>query len=60
MSTLLVSGSESFLPDPATAGEHFENAELARIEGAGHWLQHDKPDEVLDLLKKFLERAESK
>jgi pimeloyl-ACP methyl ester carboxylesterase len=60
--TLLVSGSESFLPDPATAGvmKHFENAELARIEGAGHWLQHDKPDEVLDLLKKFFAKAESK
>jgi pimeloyl-ACP methyl ester carboxylesterase len=60
--TLLVSGSESFLPDPATAGvmKHFENAELARIEGAGHWLQHDKPDQVLDLLKKFFEQAESK
>jgi pimeloyl-ACP methyl ester carboxylesterase len=60
--TLLVSGSESFLPDPATADvmKHFENAELARIDGAGHWLQHDKPDEVLDLLKKFFERAESK
>jgi pimeloyl-ACP methyl ester carboxylesterase len=59
--TLLVSGSESFLPDPATAGvmKYFENAELARIEGAGHWLQHDKPDEVLDLLKKFFGQAES-
>jgi hypothetical protein len=33
--------------------KHFEKAELARIEGAGHWLQHDKPDEVLDLLEKF-------
>ena len=60
--TLLVSGSESFLPDPATAGvmKYFENAELARIEGAGHWLHHDKPDEVLGLLKKFLEQVESK
>jgi pimeloyl-ACP methyl ester carboxylesterase len=40
--------------------KHFENAERARIEDAGHGLQHDKPDEVLDLLKKFLEQAESK
>jgi pimeloyl-ACP methyl ester carboxylesterase len=38
---------------------HFDNAELARIESAGHWLQHDKPDEVLDLLKKFFGQAES-
>jgi pimeloyl-ACP methyl ester carboxylesterase len=55
----LVSGSESFLPDPATAGviSHFRQAELVKIEGAGHWLQHDKPDEVLNVLKRFLERA---
>jgi pimeloyl-ACP methyl ester carboxylesterase len=54
--TLLVSGSESFLPDPEKAGvmEHFANAELARIEGAGHWLQHDRPDEVLALIERFL------
>jgi pimeloyl-ACP methyl ester carboxylesterase len=55
----LVSGSESFLPDPATAGviSHFKQAELVKIEGAGHWLHHDKPDEVLNVLNKFLERA---
>jgi pimeloyl-ACP methyl ester carboxylesterase len=55
--TLLVAGSESFLPDPATAGVlgHFRQAELVRIEGAGHWLQHDKPAEIVDVLKNFLE-----
>src|SRR4029077_11563615 len=44
-----------FCPTLPRAGvmKHFEKAELARIEGAGHWLQHDKPDEVLDLLEKF-------
>jgi pimeloyl-ACP methyl ester carboxylesterase len=38
--TLLVSGSESFLPDPGAAGviSHFKQAELVKIEGAGHWL----------------------
>ena len=57
--TLLVSGSESFLPDPATAGviSHFKQAELVKIEGAGHSLHHDRPNEVLDVLKKFLQRA---
>jgi pimeloyl-ACP methyl ester carboxylesterase len=56
-STLLVSGRESFLPDPETAGvlKHFRQAELVRIEGAGHWLQHDKPAEVIQILKTFLE-----
>ena len=55
--TLLVAGSESFLPDPATAGVHghFRQAELVKIEGAGHWLQHDKPAEVIDVLKTFLD-----
>ena len=55
--TLLVSGRDSFLPDPETAGvlKHFRQAELVRIDGAGHWLQHDKPAEVIDILKTFLE-----
>src|SRR5260370_4766539 len=55
--TLLVSASESFLPDPEKAGvmQHFGNAELAKIAGAGHWLQHDKPDEVRELIERFLE-----
>ena len=54
--TLLVAASESFLPDPEKAQvmQHFKHAELAKIAGAGHWLQHDKPDEVLALIRKFL------
>jgi pimeloyl-ACP methyl ester carboxylesterase len=54
--TLLVSGTESFLPDPAAAGvmAHFKQAELVKIAGAGHWLQHDKPDQVRDIIEKFL------
>jgi pimeloyl-ACP methyl ester carboxylesterase len=55
--TLLVAGSESFLPDPEKAGVlgYFRQAELVRIEGAGHWLQHDKAAEVIDMLKTFLD-----
>jgi len=54
--TLLVAASESFLPDPEKAGvmSHFKHAELAKIAGAGHWLQHDKPEEVLRLIQRFL------
>ena len=54
--TLLVAASESFLPDPEKAGvmSHFKHAELAKIAGAGHWLQHDRPDEVLALIQRFL------
>jgi pimeloyl-ACP methyl ester carboxylesterase len=55
--TLLVAGSESFLPDPGTADvlTHFRQAELVKIEGAGHWLQHDKTEQVIGVLKTFLE-----
>ena len=57
--TLLVAASESFLPDPEKAGvmSHFKHAELAKIAGAGHWLQHDRPDEVLGLIQRFLTRS---
>ena len=55
--TLLVAGGESFLPDPEKAGVlgHFRHAELVKIEGAGHWVQHDKPAEVIAVLGTFLE-----
>jgi len=55
--TLLVAGSESFLPDPGTAGVlgHFRQAELVKIEGAGHWVQHDKVEQVIEILKRFLD-----
>jgi pimeloyl-ACP methyl ester carboxylesterase len=54
--TLLLRGNESFLPDPETAGvrEHFRQANLVTIAGAGHWLHHDKLDEVLGVLRPFL------
>ncbi|MBR1268622.1 alpha/beta hydrolase [Bradyrhizobium sp. AUGA SZCCT0222] len=57
--TLLVAASESFLPDPEKAGvmSHFKHAELAKIAGAGHWLQHDRPDEVLGLIQRFLTQS---
>jgi len=55
--TLLLRGNESFLPDPETAGAlaHFRQAHLVTIAGAGHWLHHDKLDEVLGVLRPFLE-----
>jgi pimeloyl-ACP methyl ester carboxylesterase len=54
--TLLLRGSESFLPDPAASGllAHVGHADLRTITGAGHWLQHDKLDEVLAALRSFL------
>jgi pimeloyl-ACP methyl ester carboxylesterase len=54
--TLLLRGDESFLPDPEAAGvlTHFKQAHLATIAWAGHWLHHDKLDEVLGALLPFL------
>lgn len=54
--TLLLSASESFIPDPRSAGilEHFRHGQQKIIEGAGHWLQHDRFDEVLGELRAFL------
>ena len=49
-------GRESFLPDPEAAGllAHFKQAELIKLDGAGHWLHHDRLDEVLASLRGFL------
>jgi pimeloyl-ACP methyl ester carboxylesterase len=54
--TLLLRGDESFLPDPEEAGAlaHFGQAHLMTIAGAGHWLHHDKLEEVLGVLRRFL------
>jgi pimeloyl-ACP methyl ester carboxylesterase len=54
--TLLLRGSESFLPDPAASGlvAHIGQAVAKTIVGAGHWLQHDQLDEVLRELHPFL------
>ena len=54
--TLLVRGTESWASDPNEDGraEHFHNAEIANIEGAGHWVHHDRLDEFVELMKGFL------
>ena len=54
--TLLMAAEESFLESAKTAGlaRHFPQARSETISGAGHWLQHDKPDEVLGLIRAFL------
>jgi pimeloyl-ACP methyl ester carboxylesterase len=52
--TLLMWGDESFLPDPEGLLAHFKQAELVKIAGAGHWLHHDRLEEVLGSLRKLL------
>ncbi len=57
--TLLVRGTESWASDPREDGriEAFKNAELANVEGAGHWVHHDRLDVFLDLVRDFLDRS---
>jgi pimeloyl-ACP methyl ester carboxylesterase len=52
--TLLLHAEESFLASPAGVREYFRDARIESISGAGHWLQHDKPDEVLGAIRTFL------
>jgi pimeloyl-ACP methyl ester carboxylesterase len=57
---LLLCGSESSIPDPGKAGilRHFKQADQEIIAGAGHWLHHDEPRDVLAALRLFLDVPE--
>jgi pimeloyl-ACP methyl ester carboxylesterase len=55
--TLLLYGKESrWAGDPAADGRSalFTHARVVGLEGAGHWLHHDRLDEFLKILKGFL------
>ncbi len=54
--TLLVYGSESWASNPAEDGRaaHFQNASVALIQGAGHWVHHDHLEAFMDAIEPFL------
>jgi pimeloyl-ACP methyl ester carboxylesterase len=54
--TLLLFAAESFLSAPTAeeVARHFKTARSETVANAGHWLQHDQPDEVLRLIAEFL------
>jgi pimeloyl-ACP methyl ester carboxylesterase len=54
--TLLLWGKESRSGDPGADGRarHFANARIVGVDGAGHWLHHDRLDEFLRILHGFL------
>ena len=54
--TLLFRGTESWASNPLEDGRanFFQNVQVANIEGAGHWVHHDKLDEFLRITKEFL------
>jgi pimeloyl-ACP methyl ester carboxylesterase len=54
--TLLIYGKESWASNPLDDGrvEHFRNARVATVEGAGHWVHHDRFEVFERLLREFL------
>jgi pimeloyl-ACP methyl ester carboxylesterase len=56
--TLLIYGKESWASNPAEDGRarHFKNAEIVAIDGAGHWVHHDRLDAFLALTRRFLHK----
>jgi pimeloyl-ACP methyl ester carboxylesterase len=56
--TLLMFGKESRSGNPAEDGRAklFRDSHVAGIEGAGHWLHHDRLDEFLRIVREFLLR----
>jgi pimeloyl-ACP methyl ester carboxylesterase len=53
---LLVRGTASWAGNPERDGRlgYFPNARIAHVEGAGHWVHHDKLEQFLQLARAFL------
>lgn len=53
---LLIRGSDSWHTDPVADGRtaHFSNARVAVIEGANHWVHHDRLEEFMVVVDRFL------
>jgi pimeloyl-ACP methyl ester carboxylesterase len=54
--TLLLYGKESRAGNPEDDGRAslFRHAKVAGVDGAGHWLHHDRLDEFLKIVRAFL------
>jgi len=54
--TLLVYGRESWATSPATDGRlrYFQAAEVLEVDGAGHWVHHDRQALFIDAVRRFL------
>lgn len=53
---LFLRGGESKFSDPQSNGAlaHFQDARAVNISGAGHWVHHDKLEQVLEQTRGFL------
>lgn len=54
---LLIRGGESWAENPVADGRasHFRNARYLEVEGAGHWVHHDKLEVFMREVREFLE-----
>ena len=54
--TLLVYGTQSWASNPQVDGRagHFQDAQVAMVEGAGHWVHHDRLEAFLGAVVPFL------
>jgi pimeloyl-ACP methyl ester carboxylesterase len=54
--TLLVYGKESWASNPQEDGRarHFQNTRVVSVEGAGHWVHHDRLDTFIETVRAFL------
>ncbi len=54
--TLLFRGTESWASNPLEDGRasYFRDVQVENVEGAGHWVHHDRLEEFLRLTKAFL------
>lgn len=54
---LLVRGTESDAPDPKESGllDRIPDVRAVALEGAGHWVHHDRLDELLGTVRSFLD-----
>jgi pimeloyl-ACP methyl ester carboxylesterase len=57
--TLLLYGKDSRAGNPADDGRarHFRHAQVVGLDGAGHWLHHDRLDDFLRIVRTFLSAA---
>lgn len=54
--SLLIYGAESWASDPRGDGraQHFKDATIVKVAGAGHWVHHDKLETFMALVEPFV------